>query len=94
MKRHYFQSGKLNLSYLDGGEAGTALIALHSHWMEGLTLGPLAEALAPRWRVIALDQRGHGHSDHAASYIRNDYLSDIYIRSHFSRKEPARNGAT
>ncbi|MEO6147546.1 MAG: alpha/beta hydrolase, partial [Sulfuriferula sp.] len=36
-----------------------------------------AAELAPSWRVIALDQRGHGHSDHAKSYMREDYLGDL-----------------
>jgi pimeloyl-ACP methyl ester carboxylesterase len=45
--------------------------------MEGLTFAPLAAALAPGWRVIALDQRGHGYSDHAPSYTRDDYIGDI-----------------
>ena len=35
-----------------------------------------AEALGPGWRVIALDQRGHGYSDHFPTYTREDYLSD------------------
>jgi esterase len=33
--------------------------------------------LKPEWRVIALDQRGHGYSDHACSYTRSDYVSDL-----------------
>jgi len=45
--------------------------------MEGLTFAPLAAALAPEWRVIALDQRGHGQSDHARSYTRGEYLDDV-----------------
>lgn len=77
MQRHRFSHDGLTLSYLDEGADAPAIIALHSHWMEGVTFEPLAAALAPDWRVIALDQRGHGHSDHAASYTRNDYLGDI-----------------
>jgi pimeloyl-ACP methyl ester carboxylesterase len=65
------------LSYLDAGGDGTSLVALHRHWMEGVTYMPLLPALAPDWRVIALDQRGHGHSDHAPSYTRDDYLGDV-----------------
>lgn len=53
------------------------LIALHAHWMEGTTFTPLAAALEPGWRVIALDQRGHGRSDHAPTYTREDYLGDL-----------------
>ena len=77
MERHEFQHGGLRLSYLDRGCNGRVLIALHAHTMEATTFTPLAEALAPEWRVIALDRRGHGHSDHASSYTRNDYIGDL-----------------
>ncbi|HEY0701286.1 MAG TPA: alpha/beta hydrolase [Candidatus Acidoferrales bacterium] len=87
MRRDSFVHDGLKLSYLDAGGDGAALIALHSHWMEGATFAPLAEALAVApaaapasangWRVIALDQRGHGDSDHAATYARADYLGDL-----------------
>jgi hypothetical protein len=42
MHRHSFQHGGLNLSFLDDGGDGRPLVALHSHWMEGLTYAPLA----------------------------------------------------
>ena len=77
MQRRSFRRDGLTLSYLDAGGDGQPLVALHAHWMEGLTFAPLAAALAPEWRVIALDQRGHGHSDHAATYTREDYLGDL-----------------
>jgi len=77
MERYAFRNRTLCLSYLDSGGDGEVLIALHGHWMEAATFVPLAEYLPPHWRLIALDQRGHGDSDHAASYERVDYLSDI-----------------
>lgn len=80
MQRHHFQHDGLTLSYLDAGGPGPVLIALPSHWMEGVTFAPLAAALAPAWRVIALDQRGHGYSDHApreGGYTRDAYLGDL-----------------
>lgn len=45
--------------------------------MEGSTFIPLAEALGSEWRIIALDQRGHGYSDHAETYSREDYMRDL-----------------
>lgn len=33
--------------------------------------------MTPDWRVIALDQRGHGYSDHPQTYGREDYIEDI-----------------
>jgi pimeloyl-ACP methyl ester carboxylesterase len=77
MRRRHFRSGSLTLSYLDTGAKADAIIALHAHWMEAQTFEPLARSLAPEWRLIALDQRGHGYSDHACSYTREDYLRDL-----------------
>jgi esterase len=77
MNRHDFERDGLRLSYLDAGGAGSVLIALHSHWLEGQTFAPLALVLAPEWRVVALDQRGHGYSGHATTYTREDYLEDL-----------------
>lgn len=77
MERRTFQHNQLTLSYLDAGGNGPVLIALHAHLMEAVTFAPLVFALAPQWRVVALDQRGHGHSDHARAYGRGDYLGDI-----------------
>ena len=77
MKRSQFHHDSLTLSYLDTGGEGQTLIALHALWMEAATYTRLATALAPEWRVIAMDQRGHGYSDHAPSYTREDYLGDL-----------------
>ncbi|MEU7850438.1 alpha/beta hydrolase [Micromonospora parva] len=75
--REFFTVGGRRLSYLDFGGPGSPLLALHGHYNEASAFAPLAEALAPRWRVIALDQRGHGASDRAESYERDDYLADV-----------------
>jgi len=66
-----------NSPLLDSEGPGNILIALHGHWMEAATFLPLVDCLPSGWRLIALDQRGHGDSDHAASYRRSDYLADI-----------------
>ncbi|MEH0937838.1 alpha/beta fold hydrolase [Micromonospora psammae] len=75
--RGFFAVGDRRLSYLDFGGSGSPLLALHGHYNEASAFAPLAEALAPRWRVIALDQRGHGASDRAESYERDDYAADV-----------------
>ncbi len=77
MERREFRHDGLTLSYLDSGGDGRGVVALHGHWMEATTFVPLAASLGPGWRVIALDQRGHGYSDHASSYTRDDYLGDL-----------------
>ncbi|MFJ4188146.1 alpha/beta fold hydrolase [Kitasatospora sp. NPDC089509] len=75
--REFFRAAGLKLSYLDFGGLGRPLLALHGHYNEASAFAPLAAALAPQWRVIALDQRGHGDSDRATSYERGDYVADL-----------------
>ncbi len=75
--RCFFHHDGLRLSYLDSGNDAPLLVALHAHLMEGRTYEGLARALQPAWRVVAPDQRGHGDSDHAARYGRDDYLGDL-----------------
>jgi len=89
VERCQFQRDGLRLSYLDAGGDGAPLIAMHAHWMEGSTFTPLAAALQPDWRVIAPDQRGHGYSDHAKSYTRDDYLADLgALLAHLNLSRP------
>lgn len=75
--RAFFIVGGRKLSYLDFGGPGRPLLALHGHFNEASTFTSLAKALAPRWRVFALDQRGHGESERARSYERGDYVADV-----------------
>jgi pimeloyl-ACP methyl ester carboxylesterase len=77
LKRRQFDHDGLTFSFLDAGGDGRPLIALHAHLMEAATFTRLAADLAPAWRLIALDQRGHGHSSHASSYRRDDYVADV-----------------
>ena len=77
LQRHTFQHNALTFSYLDSTVGTHVLVALHGHLMEAATFVPLAASLSPAWRVIALDQRGHGHSSHAPTYHRADYIGDL-----------------
>lgn len=89
MQRHFFKTNNLKLSYLDAGGNGKIVIALHAHWMQASGYEKIAAELLPNWRVIALDQRGHGFSDHANSYTREDYLSDLAVLlQHLEIKKP------
>jgi len=80
MKRFWFENDGLRLSYMDSEGTRPVLIAMHATWMEGATFVPLAEGLGAEWRgVVAPDQRGHGFSDHANAYGREDYLADLDV---------------
>ncbi|WP_437507580.1 alpha/beta fold hydrolase [Sorangium sp. So ce1099] len=63
-------------SFLDFGGAGTPILALHGHFGRARMFAPLAAALGPGHRLVALDQRGHGLSDRGGSFTREDYIED------------------
>ncbi|MFJ4342401.1 alpha/beta fold hydrolase [Streptomyces sp. NPDC088915] len=65
-----------HLSYLDFGGPGRPLLALHGHFGEGRTFTRLARELGDSWRVVAPDQRGHGHSDRPDDFSRAGYVED------------------
>lgn len=66
---------------LHGWEAGAGppAILLHGITSNGRCWDPVADGLAHRFRVIGLDQRGHGQSGKpaGASYGRDDYAGDV-----------------
>jgi pimeloyl-ACP methyl ester carboxylesterase len=57
--------------------AGPVLLLLHGVTRCGADWEPLLPALAAHWKVIALDQRGHGTSQRAGSYLVTDYVADV-----------------
>ena len=65
----------LNLHRTTSG-AGPVLLMLHGVTRCGADWEPLLPALAAHWKVIALDQRGHGTSPRAESYLVTDYIAD------------------
>lgn len=75
--RETFTIDGRRLSYLDFGGTGQPVLALHGHMSNAASFTRLAADLLPGHRLIALDQRGHGHSDRAAEYSRAGYIADI-----------------
>jgi pimeloyl-ACP methyl ester carboxylesterase len=57
--------------------SGPVLLLLHGVTRCGADWEPLLPALAAHWKVIALDQRGHGTSPRAGSYLVTDYVADV-----------------
>ncbi len=76
MQRCGFEHDGLTLSYLDSGGDKPLIVALHALWMEARTFENFAQSM-PEWRVVSLDQRGHGLSDHASDYSREAFVGDI-----------------
>lgn len=93
-QRYRFRHHDVGLSYVDFGGAAAAaeaplLLALHGRCGSARNFAPLARALQPDWHLLALDQRGHGASDHPPDGSRTAFVSDAvaWIR-HVSPQRP------
>jgi esterase len=73
----YLDARGVRLAYLDFGGNGAPLVALHGLFGRGRLYTELAVGLAPEWRVVAPDQRGHGLSGKAQDYSREAYVGDV-----------------
>jgi esterase len=60
--------------YEHAGGPGTPIVAVHGTFGRGTTFNAVAGRLAPDYRVIAPDLRGHGASDHGGPF---DFVTDL-----------------
>ena len=70
-----FEGHGISLGYDDTG-AGPAITFLHGLSMSRATWGRFLPDLEARFRVLRLDQRGHGESSHAGDYTLDSYIAD------------------
>ena len=73
-------SGGLRLHYAEwGGHAGPAVLLLHGFAQSGRSFDFVSLSLCDRFRVVALDLRGHGDSDWSpnADYRRSSHVADV-----------------
>ncbi len=72
--------GTPRLHYLEwNSRAPSTIILLHGNSANAWWWEPVARVIAPEYRLLALDQRGHGDSEWArpAAYSPSDYANDI-----------------
>ncbi|MFN8637360.1 MAG: alpha/beta hydrolase [Chloroflexota bacterium] len=73
-----FDAGAVELNYAEGPNAGPPLLLLHgitNCWQRFL---PVIPVLTLRWRVVAVDLRGHGKSGHVTGhYGLMEYVHDL-----------------
>jgi pimeloyl-ACP methyl ester carboxylesterase len=72
--------GSPRLHFLEwNSDAARTIVLLHGNSANAWWWEPLARAIAPEYRLLALDQRGHGDSEWArpVAYSPSDYASDI-----------------
>lgn len=77
-----YDSDGTMIRYLDwgppdgGNAAGPPLILIHATGFLAALWRPIAERLSARFRVVAMDQRGHGQSDKPPDGYRFDVFAD------------------
>ncbi|MEO8538093.1 MAG: alpha/beta hydrolase [bacterium] len=72
--------GDLNLSYQEwGNHEAQPIIMLHGFGVSGHMFDEFADRMQDRYRLLALDQRGHGDSDwsDAGDYSRRAFVEDL-----------------
>jgi pimeloyl-ACP methyl ester carboxylesterase len=77
---HHLLEGSPRLHYLEWNpDAPRAIVLLHGNSANAWWWELVARAIAPEYRLLALDQRGHGDSEWArpAAYSPTDYANDI-----------------
>ena len=69
----------VRLRYLDWGTRGkTPMVCLHGHTGQAHIWDEFAQAMAPHYHVLAVDQRGHGGSQWASTgYARDRFVEDL-----------------
>lgn len=78
MKRGFIRVPDARLAYVEFGGEGPGLLLLHGLMGPATTWAETPGWLIPHYRVVALDQRGHGLSDEPDNaYTRDHYVSDV-----------------
>lgn len=70
----------VRLAALDYGEpapGAPTVLMLHGQADQAWSMDPIARALAPAYRVVSIDQRGHGDSDHPGTYSLIHFIGDV-----------------
>jgi len=82
MEERTFNTGKINLNYVEGPPGGRPLLLLHGLAGRWQAFDSVIPRLEKQWHIFAPDLRGHGKSgwaDSAESYRIADYKSDIEL---------------
>jgi esterase len=74
----YVRLNGLRFHYCEwGDETATPLVLLHGLMGHARTWGPFPLAMSDRFRVLALNQRGHGETEWATDYAQQQMDEDV-----------------
>ncbi|MHA1748284.1 MAG: alpha/beta fold hydrolase [Promethearchaeota archaeon] len=75
-----FIFGDNRLNYAEGPDSGPPLLLLHGNTWRWQSFLPIIPVLSLRWKIFALDFRGHGNSKHIPnSYSLDNFLADTLM---------------
>lgn len=78
MQRVFFQGANAQISaVVIGDPAATPLVTVHGLRDHALGMFELLEPLSQDFYVIAMDLRGHGHSDKVQTYTMIQFMADL-----------------
>ena len=80
VKQGVYESEGASIHYLDWGGDGPPLVLIHATGFLAALWQPIAEQLSSTFRVVAMDQRGHGDSDKpAGGYTFELFADDLQL---------------
>ena len=74
----FFRSGTLRIHFRDWGDGAPPLIIVHGLRDHSHSFDDLARGLLDRFRVLALDLRGHGDSETTPYYGFGHFVLDLH----------------
>ena len=90
LQEQTFDAGAASINYAVGPPGGRPLVLLHGVTGRWQTWLPVMPDLAIRWRLFALDLRGHGRSGRVpGAYRVTDYAGDVIALLRGQVGEPA-----
>jgi 3-oxoadipate enol-lactonase len=67
----------ISINYTDSGGDGPVVVLSHGYLMDSAMFEPQVAALAPEYRVITWDERGHGNTPAPAPFSYWDSAADV-----------------
>lgn len=87
---HTINTGEVEIAYSVGPDNGPPMLMLHGVTSRRDTFLNVINVLTPNFKVITMDQRGHGYSGHVPGhYSRDDHARDIkYVIEQVCKEAP------